>query len=129
MQLAPVGYKPKQYVLYWYIAETIPPSLETELETTAGDSYKPPPPYPADLTLRDRLKMEPEGYEPLHHEGTGVDEEEKTYESHLLTIEEAMKKLGRNGVMADVVAKGWKGIQDRFALEEAVDSESPLQHE
>jgi hypothetical protein len=129
MQLAPVGYRSKQYVLYWYIAETLPPDLEMELEMTAGDSYKPPPPYPTDLTLRDRLKMEPEGYEPLHHKGTGVDEEEKTYESHLLIIEEAMKKLGKNGVMANVVARGWKGIQDRFALEDAVDSESPLQHE
>lgn len=129
MQLAPVGYRSKQYVLYWYIAETFPPDLETELETTAGDPYNPPPPYPTNLTLRDRLKMEPEGYEPIHHEGTGVDEEEKTYESHLLTIEEAMKKLGKSGVMANVVAKGWKGIQDRFALEDAVDSEIPLQHE
>jgi hypothetical protein len=129
MQLVPVGHNSIQYLVFWYIAETLPPDLETMLETTAGDSYKPPPPYPTNLTLRDRLKMESEGYEPLHHEGTGVDEEEKTYKSHLLTLEEAMKKLGKNGVMANVVERGWKGIQDRFALEEAVDSESPLQHE
>ncbi|KAF2712972.1 hypothetical protein K504DRAFT_397787 [Pleomassaria siparia CBS 279.74] len=121
MQLIPVGYETKQYVLFWYIAETLPPTLEKELETKIGDTYKPPPPYPADLTLRDRVKLEPEGYEPLHHEGTGVNEEEATYKSYLLPIEEAVKKLGKNGVMANVVLKGWKGIQDRFALEAAVD--------
>lgn len=124
--MMPVGHRSKQYVLYWYIAETLPPNLETELETKYGDTYKPPPPYPTDLPLRDRLKLEPEGYEPLHHEGTGVDEEEQTYESHLISIEEAMKKLGKNGVMANVVARGWNGIQNRFAMEDAVDSESPL---
>jgi hypothetical protein len=127
MQMMPLGYGSIQYVLYWYIAETLPPDLEIELDTKAGDTYKPPPPYPTDLRLRDRAKMEPEGYEPVHHEGTGVDEEEQTYESHLMSLEEAMKKLGKNGVMANVVARGWNGIQARFALEDAVDSESPLQ--
>jgi hypothetical protein len=70
------------------------------------------------------VKLEPEGYEPLYHEGTGVDAEEQTYESHLVSVEEAVKKLGRNGVMADVVLKGWKGIRDRFAMEDA-STESP----
>jgi hypothetical protein len=69
--------------------------------------------------------LEPEGYVPLHHEGTGVDEEEQTYESYLVSVEEAVKKLGRNGVMADVVLKGWKGIQDRLAIENAATSTSP----
>lgn len=119
MQMMPLGYGSKQYVLYWYIAETLPPDLEVELATEAGGAYKPPPPYPHNLSLRERVAMEPRGYEPLHHEGTGVDEEEAAYESHLVSVEEAVKKLGRNGVMADVVARGWKGIQDRFAMEEA----------
>lgn len=125
--MLPLGYGSKQYVLYWYIAETLPPALEIELETEVGAAYRPPPAYPHDLTLRERLELEPAGYEPLHHEGTGVDAEEQTYESHLVSIEEAMKKLGRNGVMADVVLKGWKGIQDRFAMEEIHDAatESP----
>jgi hypothetical protein len=109
-----------QYVLYWYIAETLPPDLEEQLETEAGGAYKPPPPYPHDLTLRERVKLEPEGYEPRHHEGTGVDEEEATYESHLVSVEEAVSKLGgRGSVLADVVLRGWKGLQDRFAMEEA----------
>lgn len=122
-----MNYGPLQYVLYWYIAETLTPELEIELETKAGEAYKPPPSYPTNLSLHDRVKMEPEGYEPLHHEGTGVDAEEQAYESHLLPVDEAMKKLGKNGVMANVVLKGWKGIQDRYALEEVIDSESPLQ--
>jgi hypothetical protein len=75
--------------------------------------------------LRDRMKQESEGYEPLHHEGTGVDEEEQTYESFLVTVEEAVKKLGKDSVMADVVLKGWKGIQDRLAMEDAATHESP----
>jgi hypothetical protein len=113
-----------QYVLYWYIAETLPPNLEKELETKAGEAYKPPPPFPSGLTLRERMKMEPEGYIPVHHEGTGVDEEEQEYESFLLPIEEAVIKLGRKGVMADVVLKGWKGIQDRLAMEALLDTEN-----
>ncbi|CAO2653180.1 Nn.00g025910.m01.CDS01 [Neocucurbitaria sp. VM-36] len=123
MQFMPLG--SRQYVLYWYIAETLPPNLEKELETEAGAAYKPPTPYPKTLTLRERIRMEPEGYEPLHHEGTGVDEEEQTYESHLVPVEEAIAKLGRGSVMADVVLKGWNGIQDRFAIEDAATSESP----
>jgi hypothetical protein len=70
------------------------------------------------------MKMEPEGYIPVHHEGTGVDEEEQEYESFLLPIEEAVIKLGRKGVMADVVLKGWKGIQDRLAMEALLDTEN-----
>ena len=111
-----------QYVLYWYIAETLPPDLEAQLETKTGEAYKAPPPFPNDLTLRERMKLEPDGYEPVHHEGTGVDEEEQTYKSYLLPIEEAVMKLGRKGVMADVVLKGWKGIQDRLAMEAALDT-------
>jgi hypothetical protein len=123
LQLAPISNK--QYVLYWYIAETLPPEVEEQLQTEAGAAYKPPPPFPKDLSLRDRIKLEPEGYEPLHHEGTGVDEEEQTYESFLVTVDEAVKKMGRNSVMADVVLKGWKGIQDRLAIEDAATSTSP----
>jgi hypothetical protein len=108
-----------QYVLYWYIAETLPPDLEAELETKAGEAYKPPPSYPKELKLSERLKMEPEGYEPVHHEGTGVDEEEQGYTSYLVSVEEAVTKLGRGTAMADVVLKGWKGIGDRFVLEES----------
>jgi hypothetical protein len=125
MQLMPIGTRGSQYVLYWYIAETLPPALETELETEVGAPYKPPPPFPRDLTLRDRIKLEPEGYEPVHHEGTGVDEDEQRYESYLVSCEEAITKLGRNSVMADVVRQGWEGIQNRIAIENAATSTSP----
>lgn len=123
MSMMPLGHR--QYIIYWYIAETLPPDLETELETEVGAAYKPPPQYPSNLPLRDRIKQEPEKYEPLHHEGTGVDEEEKTYESYLMSVEEAVEKLGKGSVMADVVLRGWKGIQDRFVMEDAATSESP----
>lgn len=125
MQLLPLG--PRQYVLYWYIAETLPPDVEASLATQAGEAYKPPPPYPHDLTLKKRIELEPEGYEPVHHTGTGVDEMELGFVSHLVSVEEAVQKLGKGGVMADVVLRGWKGIQDRFAMEDAATSESPEQ--
>jgi hypothetical protein len=116
----------KQYLLYWYIAETIPPALEKELETEVGAAYKPPPPYPTDLKLRDRVKMEETDYEPIHHEGTGVDEEEQTYKSYLVSVDEAVKKLA-GSVMADVVLRGWQGIRDRYAMEDGIDSTSSEQ--
>jgi hypothetical protein len=124
MQLMPLG--SRQYVLYWYIAETLPPDLEAELETEIGAAYKPPPPFPRGLGLIERIKMEPEGYEPRHHEGTGVDEEEKTYESELVSVEEAMRRLGRGTVSADVVRRGWQGIQDRFTMEGAAAESSEV---
>jgi hypothetical protein len=125
IQLLPLGHHEVQYILYWYIAETLPPTLEADLHTDPGMPYKPPPAYPANLALRDRMAMEPEGYEPKHHEGTGVDEEELGYTSFLVSVEEAVRMLGRGGVMADVVLRGWKGIQDRMALEDAATTESP----
>lgn len=121
----PLGHR--QYLLYWYVAETLPPDIEESLATKAGEAYKPPPRYPQDLSLRQRIGLEPEGYEPVHHTGTGVDEEELGYVSHLVSVEEAVRRLGKGGVMADVVLRGWKGIQDRFAMEDAATSESPKQ--
>jgi hypothetical protein len=118
----PVGDRNRQYLLYWYIAETIPPDLESGLMSASNEPYKPPPPFPADLTLKERVKMEPEGYEPVHHDGTGVNEEEQDYKSYLVSVDEAVKRLGKGGVMADVVVRGWKGIQERYILEEALES-------
>ncbi|KAF2196544.1 hypothetical protein GQ43DRAFT_452278 [Delitschia confertaspora ATCC 74209] len=133
-QLLPLHQNSIQYILFWYISETLPPSLETKLSsppspsvsnqfplsTSATQPYKPPPPFPTDLTLRERIAMEPEGYEPVKHEGTSVDEEERTYESYLVSVEEAVEKL-RGGVMgdvmADVVGRGWRGIRERLRVE------------
>ncbi|CAE7014705.1 hypothetical protein PTTW11_02688 [Pyrenophora teres f. teres] len=128
MQLMPLA--TRQYVIYWYVAETLPPDAEVTLETQAGDAYKLPPSYPQGLSLKERIKQEPEGYEPRHHENTGVDAEERTYKSELMSVEEAVNLL-RAGypsmgcVMADVVLKGWEGIQQRFAMEDAATHESP----
>ena len=121
----PLG--PRQYLLYWYIAETLPPDVENAMSSSASNATtsEPPPPYPANLPLRERMRLEPEGYEPVRHEGTGVDEEEQMYESHLVSVNEAVRVLGKGGVMADVVLRGWKGIQDRLAMEDAATTESP----
>ena len=108
-----------QYLLFWYIAETLPPDLESSLSAKTQEqakAYQVPTKYPENLALRDRLAMEPEDYEPVRHENTGVNDEEALYEAHLLPIEEATKKLGRS-VMADVVTKGWTGIRLRIEME------------
>ncbi|GME24029.1 uncharacterized protein K452DRAFT_289529 [Neofusicoccum parvum] len=111
-----------QYVLFWYAAETLPPELEREA-TAADAPYAPPPPYPADLPLTDRVRREGPGYEPPRHEGTGVDAEEALYESCLVPVGEAERRL-RGSVMADVVRRGWEGVLDRLALEARVEERS-----
>lgn len=119
IQLMPLARNTKQYLLFWYIAETLPPDVEPLLHTLPNEPYKPPPAFPAELTLKERVAMEPEGYEPVHHEGTGVDEEEQTYESQLVSVEEAMRLLGgTDSVMADVVRRGWEVIQQRWSMEQ-----------
>ncbi|KAL8796879.1 MAG: hypothetical protein Q9195_000962 [Heterodermia aff. obscurata] len=119
MQLVPVS-RTSQYVLFWYIAETIPPGAETSVPPRAegeASPYQRPPPFPVDLSLAQRIQLEPEGYEPIRHEDTGVNSEEAQYTSYLLPIPEAMKKLQGN-IMADVVRKGWEGIEKRREMEE-----------
>lgn len=109
-----------QYILFWYIAETVPPELETCLTqwTEAKDgAYQVPTPFPGDVTLQERIALEQEGYEPVRHRNTGVNEEEALYESYLLPVEEAVGKL-RGTVMADVVRKGWEAICVRKGMEE-----------
>ena len=109
--------KRTQYLLHWYISETLPPEDETSLSSSSSRNYADPPPYPADLTLAKRMDLEEDGYEPMRYEGTGVDEEEALYTSELVPVEEALRRLGRNS-MADVVAIGWERIQARMRHEE-----------
>ncbi|KAI9816456.1 MAG: hypothetical protein M1827_001588 [Pycnora praestabilis] len=113
-----------QYILFWYIAETVPPDVESQLnaQTSAGRTsisetpYQYPPKYPQGLTLSARIKLEPGLYEPVHHENTGVDTEEALYESSLLPLEEAMEKL-RGSLQEEVVRGGWEAICARQKLE------------
>lgn len=109
--------KRTQYLLHWFIAETLPPDLETSIgPPPASQAYQEPPPYPANLRLVDRLALEPDGYEPTRYDNTGVDSDEANYMSYLLPIEEAIQKLGKNS-MGEVIAVGWERIQARLAAE------------
>jgi hypothetical protein len=109
-------------MLHWYIAETLPPLLEASIgHPPASRKYQEPPPYPRDLTLRDRVALEPAGYEPTRYGNTGVDSEEALYASELVPVQEAIVKLGRNG-MAEVVTIGWDRIQTKLKAEDATAS-------
>ena len=79
--------------------------------------YQAPPRYPDSLTITQRIALEPEGYQPVHHENTAANAEEALYESHLLPIETAVKKL-KGTVSADVVQKGWEAICLRREMED-----------
>ena len=79
-------------------------------------AYQYPPGFAADMTLKQRIEMEPEDYEPVRHENTGVNAEEALYESYLLPVEDAITKLGRS-ISADVVRKGWEAILLRQQME------------
>ncbi|KAI4182184.1 MAG: hypothetical protein L6R41_006132 [Letrouitia leprolyta] len=123
-QMMPVS-RSSQYILFWYIAETLPPDLENTLSQQSKQqedgAYQIPERFPRNLTLKERVALEGEGYEPVRHENTGVDEEERLYDSCLLPVEEAVGKL-KGTVMADVVRRGWEGICERREMEDAVGS-------
>ena len=122
------------YVLSWRIAETLPPAEDGEYMDSAdlahapesGDAaplhvYRPPPTYPAELTLRARVDMDTVHglpYEPVRHEGTGVDDEERMYTSRLLPIDDAVLQLAPVG-QDWIVWKGWEAICLRDRMERA----------
>lgn len=121
-----------QYMLFWYAAESVPPKVEKEYSdaqavtggSAIGRKYDAPPSFPTDTTLAQRIAQDQvadaEGktttYEPVWHEGTGVDEEEQMYRSFLLPIAEARQKL-RGSVMEDVIRRAWEGVQLRIEME------------
>lgn len=120
-QLAPVA-RTAQYILFWYVAETVPPDVEVALfarEKEQGMAYQYPPKFEAGTALKERMAMEDGGYEPVRHENTGVNAEEALYESYLMPVQEAIEKLG-SAVSADVVRKGWEAIQLRLKMEESL---------
>lgn len=130
MQLLPVSRR-SQYLLFWYIAETVPEEVEKSypLPGTPGYSriYRPPEPIPRDMTVTERIAqdtgLDGKVYEPIRHEGTGINEEEALYESCLLPVEEARRKL-KGSVMEDVVRRGWEGILRRREMEEEMEKEA-----
>jgi hypothetical protein len=119
-------------MLFWYAAETVPAEIEEEYadapsgSNQAGASrlYRPPPGFPKDITIKQRIAADDiiqngdhSAYEPVWHSGTGVNEEEKLYRSYLLTVPEAITKL-KGSVMADVIRRAWDGIEYRMEIEE-----------
>ncbi|KAL8977053.1 MAG: hypothetical protein Q9205_007070 [Flavoplaca limonia] len=117
-QLMPLT-RSTQYMLFWYIAETLPPEIEqslSEKSNQANGAYMAPPSYPETMTLAERIDLD-KMLAPVRHENTGVNEEEALFESHLLSIDEAQRKLSGT-IMADVVRSGWEQIQTRMELEQ-----------
>ncbi|KAF1985300.1 hypothetical protein K402DRAFT_334848 [Aulographum hederae CBS 113979] len=121
--------KDVQYLFQWYIAETLPPDEEKALglpEPVVPGSSAPQKPYfepniyPSGLTLRQRMAMEPVGYEPPRHEGTGVDPSEMWYTSALIPVDQIGEKLGQ-GVEAEVAKAGWRAILKRVEMEQAAE--------
>lgn len=121
-----------QYLLFWFAAETTPSEVEESYRaddnsTGAARVYRPPPAFSVDMTLAQRIAQDEatgdDGkrviYEPVRHSNTGMDEEEDLYESYLLPIEEAIRRL-RSGVMSDVVRRAWEAIQLRMEMEKQV---------
>ena len=119
-----------QYLLFWYASETVPYDVEQtypvpESNEASDQFYQPPPSFPGDLTLTDRIAMDkvtdkdgkPKIYKPVHIAGTAQDDEERMYESHFLAIDDARRKL-KGSVMEDVVRKGWEAIQLRMQIED-----------
>ena len=85
----------------------------------------PPSPYPPDKTIRQRIELDTildehgktSVYEPVRHEGTGVDEEEALYTAKLVPVPEAVQKL-RGTLQCDVVSRAWQAIQLRMRMED-----------
>jgi hypothetical protein len=117
-----------QYLLFWYVAETVTKEMEEGYEDGGSEAgkrvYVPPEPFPEGMTLKQRMALDrvvgengvEKVYEPVRHEGTGVDEDELCYTSCLMEVEEARRKL-RGSVMEDVVRRGWEAIQLRLRME------------
>ena len=117
-----------QYILYWYVAETVPPEVEESLNAMVEDRssadeglpFFPPPPFDEGMTLEERIKLDvlEDGsmYEPIRHPNTGVDDEEALYESYLLPIEEGAQKV-RGTILEHVIRRGWQAICDRHEHE------------
>ena len=135
VQLMPLNER-VQYVLFWYVAETVPPDVEQSYPAVADDEapgpYEPPAPWPQDMTFQRRIAqdflppvssgeiLEANIYEPVHHPNTAQDEEEACYRSYLYPVDQA-RELLRGGVMEDVVRRGWEGIMARHKVEDERD--------
>jgi hypothetical protein len=123
-----------QYLLFWYIAETLPKDIEesylSQDDAEAPDPfYRPPPKFPDGTTLKERItadnvvgeNREVVVYQPQKVLGTAQDDEEAMYESYLVTVSDARQKL-KGSVMEDVVRRGWDAVRLRMQMEEKIDT-------
>ncbi|KAF4555509.1 Hypothetical protein D9617_2g054700 [Elsinoe fawcettii] len=131
-QMVPVSAR-TQYVLFWYVGETLDwreeercnaLALTVEGRSVIGEetrSFVEPREWKEGVTVTERKTwdVDEEGRirEPVCHSGTGVDGDEILYEKYLVPIEEAVQKL-KGTVMADVVKRGWELIAKRDVMEE-----------
>lgn len=122
-----------QYLLFWFVAETVPQEIEETYKVpvahdggaTPAPIYRPPPMFPDGMALESRIDMDravdgsgkTTTYEPVRILGTAQDDEERLYESHLISISDARRKL-KGSVMEDVVRLGWEAIHLRLQMEE-----------
>ena len=72
---------------------------------------------------RDRTGEVTGYYEPVRHEGTGVDSDEMEYESHLMDIDEACRVLGGTE-LEYVVRTAWRCIEERYRVEVEQEAEA-----
>ncbi|KAF2149951.1 hypothetical protein K461DRAFT_281196 [Myriangium duriaei CBS 260.36] len=130
-QLVPVR-RGIQYMCCWYAAETLTEEGEratnvvalgeagTERQLKESKRFAAPTVWEKGLTVGERKTQDQRAggtYEPLRHEGTGVDEEEATYQSFLVDVEEARRRL-KGSIQEDVVRRAWEAVLLREKLEQ-----------
>ena len=133
-----------QYICSWYIAETLPPAIEQNLnqessrkatssaehgptaemspvpaqtETTPRlNIYAKPPTSLREEPLDVRMALEPQGWQPTRVERSTTQKDELYYRASLLSISEACKKL-KDPVIEYVVKEGWRMVEERLKIE------------
>ena len=93
-------------------------AMEAKATREVPTPYIYPPSFPKGLSIANRIKMDEPAYVPKHHPNTGVDDDERLYEAHLLPIDEAMQMLGSSSrTLAETVRAGWDAICLRQEME------------
>ena len=92
--------------------------MEAKATKDVPTPYINPPPYPKGLSIADRIEMDGSVYMPRHHPNTGVDDDERLYETHLLSVDDAIQRLSSSSrMLAEIVRAGWDAIRLRGEME------------